>query len=76
MSEDLSEEIDFFPWSRDEEIEYELWALDQEEKRYNEAMAAIDADGGDVSHLLYPDQNNPIDTTVLEQPDPEQTIYP
>ena len=51
---------DYFPWSRDEEIEYELWALDQEEKRYNEAMAAIEADGGDISHLLYPDPFDPI----------------
>ena len=59
MSND-QQQGDYFPWSRDEEIEYELWALDQEEKRYSETMAAIEADGGDISHLLYQDQLDPI----------------
>ena len=59
MSND-QQQGDYFPWSRDEEIEYELWALDQEQKRYDETMAAIDADGGDISQLLYPDPCDPI----------------
>ena len=43
---------DYFPWSELEELEYEIWASKEEVKRYNETMAQIDAEGGDVSHEI------------------------
>jgi hypothetical protein len=60
---------DYFPWSELEDLEYEIWATKQEVKSYNETMAKIDAEGGDVSHLLYPDPADPI------QPDQDGSVH-
>ena len=51
---------DYFPWSEEAEEAYEKFAYERDLKLHNEIMAAIDADGGDISHLLYPDPSDPI----------------
>ena len=51
---------DYFPWSDNDEAAYEQFVYERDLKLYNETMAAIEADGGDISHLLYPDPLDPI----------------
>lgn len=60
---------DYFPWSELEDLEYEIWASKEEEKRYNETMAAIDSDGGDISALLYPPEGEPIQLDQDSKPE-------
>lgn len=61
---------DYFPWSELADLEYEIWASKREEQLYNETMAKIDAEGGDISAELYP----PSDAEPIV--DPTQTIVP
>ena len=83
MSSDINQAVDLesggghFPWSELEDLEYEIWATKREIASYNETMAKIDAEGGDISAELYPPSDaEPIVEPTQEVIQDEQATYP